>query len=90
MAKITAPVMLLSGSKDARIGAAMPAIDSAMKALGKSYFGKNYDGAVHGFLRAQDDPKATRDEAEEAANLAATVDGWPKTVAFLKKNLGLN
>ena len=90
LAKITAPVMLLSGSKDARIGAAMPALDSTMKALGKSYSGTNYDGAVHGFLRAQDDPKPTRDPAEEAANLAATRDGWPKTVAFLKRNLGLN
>ena len=88
MAKIAKPVMLLSGSKDARIGASMPAIDSMMKAMGKDYFGKNYEGAVHGFLRAQNDPKApTRDEAEEAANLAATVDAWPRTVAFLKKNL---
>ena len=90
MAKITAPVMLLSGSKDARIGAAMPAIDSTMQALGKNYVGRNYEGAVHGFLRAQNDPKATRDEVEEAANLAATVDGWPRTIAFLKKNLRLN
>ena len=87
--KITKPVMLLSGSKDARIGASMPAIDSAMKALGKSYYGKNYAGAIHGFLRAQDDPKATRDPAEEAANLAATQDAWPRTVEFLKKNLGM-
>ena len=90
MVKISAPVMLLSGSKDARIGAAMPALDSAMKALGKNYVGKNYEGAVHGFLRAQNDPKATRDEVEEAANLAATVDGWPRTIAFLKQNLGVN
>ncbi len=90
MAKISAPVMLLSGSKDARIGASMPAIDSSMKALGKNYAGKNYEGAVHGFLRAQNDPKATRDEAEEAANVAATADGWPRTIAFLKKNLGVN
>ena len=89
IAKINVPVMLLSGSKDARIGAAMPAIDSSMKALGKSYVGKNYEGAVHGFLRAQADPKQQRDEAEEQANLAATKDGWPLTVAFLKKNLGL-
>ena len=49
----------------------------------------NYEGATHGFLRAQDDPKATRDIAEEAANLAATKDGWPKTIVFLKKNLGV-
>ncbi|CAN5519844.1 dienelactone hydrolase family protein [soil metagenome] len=89
MAKIQAPVMLLSGSKDARIGASMPAIDSTMKAMGKWYLGKNYEGADHGFLRAQNDPKTPRDEANEAANLAATVDGWPRTVAFLKKNLGM-
>lgn len=89
LAKIKVPVMLFNGSKDARIGAAMPAVDSAMKALGKSYTGTNYDGAVHGFMRSQDDPKATRDLAEEAANLAATKDAWPRTVEFLKRNLGV-
>jgi carboxymethylenebutenolidase len=89
LAKIKTPMMMLNGAKDARTGAPMPAVDSAMKALGKTYFGKNYEGAVHGFLRAQDDPKPTRDEAEEQANLTATKDGWPRTVEFLKKNLGL-
>ena len=87
LAKINKPVMLLNGSKDQRIAAAMPAIDSAMKALKKEYSGTNYEGATHGFLRAQDDPKATRDPAEEAANLAAAKDAWPKTLAFLRKNL---
>lgn len=88
LAKISKPVMLLSGSKDQRITAAMPAIDSTMKSLKKSYVGINYAGAIHGFLRAQDDPKAQRDEAEEQANLAATKDAWPRTIAFLRKNLG--
>lgn len=87
IAKIKVPVMLLNGSKDARIAAAMPALDSMMKALGKTYTGKNYEGAVHGFLRAQDDPKAQRDEAEEQANLAAAKDAWPRTIAFLKQVL---
>jgi carboxymethylenebutenolidase len=85
--KITKPVVLLSGSKDQRIGAAMPAVDSAMKALGKTYTGVNYPGAIHGFLRAQNDPKAQRDEAEEQANLAATKDAWPRTLDFLRHNL---
>jgi len=89
LAKITKPVMLLSGSKDPRIGAAMPAVDSIMKANHKDYFGKNYEGAVHGFVRAQDDPKTPRDPAEEAANMAALKDGWPRTVEFLRKNLGV-
>ena len=88
MAKINVPLMLLNGSKDARIGAAMPMLDSTMKALKKDYSGTNYEGAIHGFLRAQDDPKATPDEAEENANLAAAKDAWPKTIAFLKKHLG--
>jgi len=88
LVKITKPVMLLNGSKDQRIAAAMPAVDSAMKALRKSYVGINYAGAVHGFLRAQDDSKQERDEAEEQANLAATKDAWPRTLAFLRRNLG--
>ena len=88
LARIKVPVMLLNGSKDMRIGAMMPAIDSMMKAMGKNYNGTNYEGAVHGFLRAQDDPRAqNRDEAEEQANLAAAKDAWPKTIAFLKKQL---
>jgi carboxymethylenebutenolidase len=88
--KIQAPVMMFSGSKDARITALMPQIDSAMKALGKTYTGTNYEGAVHGFVRAQNDPKSpTRDEAEEAANFNAIKDAWPKTIAFMKKQLGV-
>jgi len=85
--KITKPVMLLNGSKDQRIAAAMPSVDSAMKALHKSYVGVNYEGAIHGFLRAQNDPKAQRDEAEEQANLAAAKDAWPRTLDFLRRNL---
>ncbi len=90
MAKIKKPIMLLSGSKDARITALFPAIDSAMHALHHDdYVQMNYQGAEHGFVRAQDDQKNPRDEAGEAANLAAIKDAWPKTVAFLKKNLGV-
>jgi carboxymethylenebutenolidase len=88
LAKIKTPVMLLSGARDARIGAAMPAFDSAMKALGKSYVGINYPGAGHGFLRSQDDTSA-HNPAWQQADLAATKDAWPRTVAFLKKNLGV-
>ncbi|HEX7939216.1 MAG TPA: dienelactone hydrolase family protein, partial [Gemmatimonadaceae bacterium] len=98
MKKINKPVMLLSGSKDARIGASMPAIDSMTKAFKIDYFGKNYDNATHGFLRQQDDPHMMRDStapggmkpdpAGAASDLAATKDAWPKTLAFLRKHLG--
>ncbi len=88
--KIDKPIMLLSGSKDPRIGALMPAIDSTMHALGKDYFGRNYEGAIHGFMRAQDDPlRPQRNPQEEHANLVAAEDAWPRTVAFLRKQLGL-
>lgn len=89
LAKIRVPVMLLNGSKDARIGAAMPAIDSIMRALHKDYVGTNYENAIHGFARAQDDPRTPRDSVVEAANLAALKDAWPRTTTFLRKHLGL-
>lgn len=87
LTKITKPIILLSGSKDPRIGAAMPAVEAAMKSLGKSYYGVNYQGAIHGFMRAQNDPKTPRDEAEEQANLTAAKDAWPRTLQFLRQNL---
>jgi carboxymethylenebutenolidase len=82
LAKIQVPVMLLNGSRDARISAAMPALDSVMKSMGKNYSGTNYEGATHGFL-------ARRNEAARDADLAATKDAWPRTIAFLRKNLGV-
>lgn len=89
MAKIRVPIMLLSGSLDQRLGATMPAIESTMKAQGHWYFGKNYEGASHGFARSQDDERPTPNPAAQAADLAAIKDAWPRTVEFLKKNLGI-
>ena len=90
LAKIQAPVLMFNGSLDARTGAFIPPTDSAMKKLGKWFEGTNYDGAVHGFMRAQDDPvTGNTPPASMAANLAAAKDAWPRTVAFFKKNLGV-
>ncbi|MEP6780953.1 MAG: dienelactone hydrolase family protein [Gemmatimonadaceae bacterium] len=79
MASINAPVLGLYGGSDARISATIPATDSAMKKLGKSYAYAIFDGAGHGFLRAQDQTPANQKAAEEA---------WPKTIAFFRANLG--
>jgi carboxymethylenebutenolidase len=79
MAAITAPVLGLYGGNDARINATIPAADSAMKRLGKSYEYHIFDGAGHGFLRGQD---------SSPANAAAAQQAWPKTIAFLKAKLG--
>jgi carboxymethylenebutenolidase len=80
MAAIKAPVLGLYGGSDARITATVPATDSAMTRLGKSYEFHVYEGAGHGFLRGQ--------EQNDGANLKATQDAWPRTVAFLKTKLG--
>lgn len=79
MAQIRAPVLGLYGGNDARINATIPATDSTMKRLGKSYEFHLFDGAGHGFLGNQDG---------NAANLAASQAAWPVTVAFLKAKLG--
>ena len=47
---------------------------------GKSYEPIIYEGAGHGFLRAQDD--------REGANKRATELAWPRTVAFFQEHLG--
>ena len=80
LAAIKAPVLGLYGGADARITATVPATDSAMKRLGKSYEYHVYEGAGHGFLRGQ--------EQADGANLKAAQAAWPKTVAFLKAKLG--
>ena len=79
MAAIKAPVLGLYGGSDARINATIPATDSAMKRLGKSYEYHIFEGAGHGFLRGQDG-----NEPNTAASRAA----WPKTIAFLRSKLG--
>ena len=79
MAQIKAPVLGLYGGNDARINATIPATDSTMKRLGKSYEYHIFDGAGHGFLRGQDGNEP---------NTAASIQAWPKTVAFLRTHLG--
>jgi carboxymethylenebutenolidase len=79
MANIKAPVLGLYGGSDARINATIPATDSTMKRLGKSYEFHIFEGAGHGFLRGQENSEA---------NVKAAQEAWPKTVAFLKSKLG--
>ena len=79
MSAIKAPVLGLYGGSDARINATIPATDSAMKRLGKSYEYHIFEGAGHGFLRGQDGNEP---------NTAASKAAWPKTLAFLRSQLG--
>lgn len=75
--KIAVPILAFYGGTDARIGATVPATDSAMKALKKSYVYRSFEGADHGFLRAQEKP----------ANLDAAKQAWPLTIAFFRQQL---
>jgi carboxymethylenebutenolidase len=79
IARIKAPVLGLYGGSDARINAMIPAADSAMKKLNKSFEHHTFEGAGHGFLRQQDQSPANQKAAEEA---------WPKTIAFFRAKLG--
>ena len=79
LAKIKAPVLGLYGGDDARVAATIPPAEAEMKKLGKSYEPHLYEGAGHGFLRAQND--------REGANLKATRQAWPLTIAFLREQL---
>ncbi len=79
-----APVLGLYGGNDERISATVPATDSTMKQLHKTYADQVYSGAGHGFLRAQDDAH----DAQGAANLAAARDAWPRTLAWFHTYLG--
>jgi carboxymethylenebutenolidase len=80
LANVKVPVLGLYGGDDARVGATVPPTDSAMKALGKSYEHHTFPGAGHGFLRQQD--------GQAGANLAASRQAWPMTIAFFRTNLG--
>src|SRR5918992_5621056 len=64
LSSVRVPVLGVYGGDDARVNATVPAADSTMRALGKTFTHHTYEGAGHGFLRAQ--------EGKEGANIAAT------------------
>ncbi|HEV2146815.1 MAG TPA: dienelactone hydrolase family protein [Longimicrobiaceae bacterium] len=79
LAAVTAPVLGLYGENDARVNATVPPADSAMRALGKTFEPHFFAGAGHGFLRQQ--------SGQDGANLAATRQAWPLTVAWFRRYL---
>lgn len=79
LAKIKAPVLGLYGGDDARVNATIEPAAAEMKKLGKVYQTEIYEGAGHGFLRAQ--------SGREGANWKAAQQAWPSMLAFLKKHL---
>ena len=83
LASVRAPVLGLYGENDARVNTTIPPADSALEAQGKTFEHRIFPGAGHGFLRAQDGPQNA-----PGANLAATKEAWPMTVAWFRRHLG--
>jgi carboxymethylenebutenolidase len=79
LARVKAPVLGLYGADDARVNATIGPAEAEMKKLGKTYEPHVYEGAGHGFLRAQ--------EGREGANLKATQQAWPRVLVFLREHL---
>ena len=80
LAAVRAPVLGLYGGDDARVNATIEPAQKALGARKQPYEPHQFAGAGHGFLRQQ--------TGREGANLAATKQAWPRTVAFLRKQLG--
>jgi carboxymethylenebutenolidase len=79
LTRVRAPVLGLYAGDDQRINARVPATDSVMRRLGKTFEVHFFEGAGHGFLRAQETREAHRLASERA---------WPLTVAFFRRHLG--
>jgi carboxymethylenebutenolidase len=80
LAQVRAPVLGLYGGNDARVNATIAPADSVLKARNRTYDHFVFEGAGHGFLRAQ--------TGQNGANARAAMEAWPKTVAWFKKYLG--
>jgi carboxymethylenebutenolidase len=76
--RMKAPVIGLYGSDDARVNETIPRAKENTQKQGKKYVAHVYEGAGHGFLRQQD--------GREGANLKASQQAWPATIAFLREN----
>lgn len=77
LANIKAPILGLYGGVDPRVNATIPATEMKMKELGKVYEPHVFEGAGHGFLRAQ--------TGNDGANIKATRRAWSLTVSWLKR-----
>ena len=78
--QIQAPVLGLYGGNDNRVNSTISRAEQAMSSGGQNFNAHIFEGAGHGFLRAQ--------SGQEGANMSATEQAWPLTVDFFKAQLG--
>jgi carboxymethylenebutenolidase len=76
---IAAPVQGHYGGDDARVDATIEPARVALAKSRRTYDPHLYEGAGHGFLRQQED--------RDGANLHASRQAWPRTIAFFRKHL---
>lgn len=77
MAKIQAPVLAFAGDEDPGLAPKVAAAAADMQRLGKTFEFKVYPNVTHAFLEHQ-----TLGE-----NAVATLDSWPRAIAFFKRYL---
>ena len=80
LASVRAPILGLYAGDDARVNQTVPAADSALDAMGRTFEAHYFEGAGHGFTRSQ--------EGRDGANLAAVKRAWPMTIAWFRRHLG--
>jgi len=79
LARINCPVYGFYGGNDNRVNATIPNSTELMKKAKKTYEPVTYEGAGHGFMRADEDP------AGNEANKKARDDAWKRWKNLLKK-----
>jgi len=81
LANLDVPVLGLYGGNDNRVNATIAPAQEALAGSDSRYDVEIFEGAGHGFLRAQNH------EELAAANTAAAVAAWPRTLAFFREHL---
>jgi len=74
-----APILGLYAGNDSRVNPGIPKAKEELAKKNVTYDPHIFDGAGHGFLRAQ------AGTPQNPGNMKATEDAWPLTLEFLKK-----
>jgi carboxymethylenebutenolidase len=76
------PLLIVLAENDARVNKTLPMAETELKRANQPFTVATYAGAGHGFLRQQINPKDPT-----GANMKATEQAWPRTLAFLRERL---
>lgn len=79
VAQVRIPILGLYAGDDARVNVTIAPAQAVLAAAGQRFDVEIYEGSGHGFLRQQD--------GRDGANLRATQQAWPRTLAFLREVL---